>query len=91
MAVKYSTPRPSEIYPDLDFWYENLPSGNLGLELITLKGREKTGAGKFGHPLRRNFLTRRAGEIGTDYTRSSKIQPVLGPYSETRSQSSYDF
>jgi hypothetical protein len=31
MAVKYtnnSIPMPSQIYPNFDFWYENLPSGN---------------------------------------------------------------
>jgi predicted metalloenzyme YecM len=38
--IKYSTwpnniptlpiPRPSKIYPNLDFWFENMPSGNPG-------------------------------------------------------------
>jgi hypothetical protein len=26
----FSTPRPSKIYQDWDFWYENIPSGNPG-------------------------------------------------------------
>jgi hypothetical protein len=25
---KLSIPRPSKIYPNLDIWYENIPSGN---------------------------------------------------------------
>jgi hypothetical protein len=32
MAVKYSK-WPSEIYPNRDFWYENIPSGNPVLSI----------------------------------------------------------
>jgi hypothetical protein len=34
MAIKiptYSIARPSKIYPNKDFWFENIPSGNTGL------------------------------------------------------------
>jgi hypothetical protein len=27
----FSIPRPSKIYPNWDFWFDNKPSGNLGL------------------------------------------------------------
>jgi hypothetical protein len=33
MSIKYTNifdARPSKIYPNLDFWFENTPSGNLG-------------------------------------------------------------
>jgi hypothetical protein len=33
MSLKYSTvfiARPSKIYPNLDFWFETIPSGNPG-------------------------------------------------------------
>jgi hypothetical protein len=33
MALKYTTfsiARPSKIYPNWDFWFENMPSGNPG-------------------------------------------------------------
>jgi hypothetical protein len=26
----FSIPRPSKIYPNLDFWFEDIPSGNPG-------------------------------------------------------------
>jgi hypothetical protein len=29
----YFIPRPSKIYPNLDFWFENTPSGNPAPEL----------------------------------------------------------
>jgi hypothetical protein len=25
---KFSTPRPTKVYQNWDFWYENIPSGN---------------------------------------------------------------
>jgi hypothetical protein len=28
--LRFSIARPSEIYPNWDFWYENKPSGNPG-------------------------------------------------------------
>jgi hypothetical protein len=28
MAIKYTIARPSKIYPNWDFWFENIPSGN---------------------------------------------------------------
>jgi hypothetical protein len=30
-----SIARPSKNYPNLDFWFENIPSGNPGLESTT--------------------------------------------------------
>jgi hypothetical protein len=35
ITIKYTQkkfPRPSKIYPNLDFWYENMSSGNTATE-----------------------------------------------------------
>jgi hypothetical protein len=49
MAVKYtkrpqniptsSIARPSKIYPDWDFWFENIPSGNPDYSFIRIGGQ----------------------------------------------------
>jgi hypothetical protein len=42
MAIKYtnmatsSIARPSKIYPNWDFWFENVPSGNPGRESLNV-------------------------------------------------------
>jgi hypothetical protein len=33
----YIIARPSKIYPNWDFWFENMPSGNPALESLHLK------------------------------------------------------
>jgi hypothetical protein len=33
----FSSPRPSKIYPNWDFWFENIPSGNPGCALSRKK------------------------------------------------------
>jgi hypothetical protein len=32
----FSIARPSKIYPNLDFWFENIPSGNPGPQISTM-------------------------------------------------------
>jgi hypothetical protein len=41
MALKVPTffiPRPSKIYPNLDIWFENIPSGNPGTQTYRGEG-----------------------------------------------------
>jgi hypothetical protein len=33
--IKYTIARPSKFYPNWDFWFENMPSGNPGLLYAT--------------------------------------------------------
>jgi hypothetical protein len=43
MALNYtnnSIPRPSQIYPNFDFWYENIPSGNPDLCMTEIQLRK---------------------------------------------------
>jgi hypothetical protein len=39
----FSIPRPSKIYPNRDFWFENIPSGNPGHGCFTAKKSGSTG------------------------------------------------
>jgi hypothetical protein len=51
MTLKYTNiiptyiPRPSKIYSNWDFWYENTPSGDTG-EMVELRSAKKTDVGK---------------------------------------------
>jgi hypothetical protein len=33
----FSIPRPSKIYPNWDFWYENIPSGNPNIGFLKVR------------------------------------------------------
>jgi hypothetical protein len=36
---KFSIPSPSKMYPNWDFWFENIPSGNPGLNVVACCNR----------------------------------------------------
>jgi hypothetical protein len=46
----FAIPRPSKIYPNSDFWFENIPSGNPGGEpkLTVMEDLAKSATGKIG-------------------------------------------